>query len=54
MSGKELAEYCNNTECEKCEYQNSCENFTDYISQYTPCSLLRIENIKDDIFKQEF
>ncbi len=54
MTGKELAEYCNNTKCDDCELKGNCKNFVRYMSEYTPCSLLRITNITDDLFKREF
>lgn len=54
MTGKELAEYCNKTKCEYCAHKGSCENFVRYISEYTPCSLLRIINITDELLKRKF
>ena len=54
MLGKELAEYCENTKCEKCKHKNSCENFIRYMSEYSPCCLLKNENITDDLLKRDF
>ena len=54
MLGKELAEYCENTKCEKCEHKSSCENFVRYMSEYLPCSLLKSRNIIEDLLNRNF
>lgn len=41
MTIKELAEYCQNTECDNCNYTEECAKFKRYLQDYIcPATLL--------------
>lgn len=49
ITGKELAEYCKKSDCDNCENKQCCENFSEYISDYSPYILLEYDRIGEII-----
>lgn len=57
MTGKELAEYCEKMDCDRCEHVKECEAFGKALSDHSPFLLLypeKMEQVRKKLLEKEF
>ena len=54
MTGKELAEYCKDTDCDFCKNKSLCEDFNEYMATYAPFILLEPDKMIKQLLEHNF